>query len=145
MTPHSMPSGGVALRLAADPHAVRVGLRQLLAAPALHGVPDDLMSSAEIVLAEVLNNIVEHAYAGAGGVIVVRLDFAYPTLRVAISDDGRPMPDNKLPTGAAAKFSGIADLPEGGFGWFLIRTMTTQLDYRRKAGRNLLSFQMRAD
>ena len=37
---------------------------------------------------------------------------------------------------------GEQDLPEGGFGWFLIRELTHDLTYRRDGSRNHLSFRM---
>ena len=56
------------------------------------------------------------------------------------------MPDGGPPKGHPAELGvDMQDLPEGGFGWFLIRTLTTDLRYRREAGRNRLSFQMGID
>ena len=37
----------------------------------------------------------------------------------------------------------VEELPEGGFGWDLIRQLTTGLAYARVEGRNELTFRMR--
>ncbi len=51
---------------------------------------------------------------------------------------GQP-PAGHLPRVAAPPpGGGVGDLPEGGFGWSLIRTLTTDLSYSRQAGRNEL-------
>lgn len=52
-----------------DPLAVREALRRLAACPPLCLLDDDMRGTAEIVLAEALNNVVEHAYAGRRGKI----------------------------------------------------------------------------
>ena len=49
---------------------------------------------------------------------------------------GRP-PAGRLPDGADCA---LVDLPEGGFGWHLIRTLTRDLAYVRSGGCNRLSF-----
>jgi len=55
-------------------------------------------------------------------------------------DQGNPLPDEKLPAGAQVDVSGpVNTLPEGGFGWFLIRTLSDRLEYRRVASENHLS------
>ena len=37
------------------------------------------------------------------------------------------------------------DLPEGGFGWFLIRSLTRDLTYLREDGYNMLCFCVDVD
>ena len=59
-----------------------------------------------------------------------------------ISDTGLPMPEGQLPAGVLAPLGDFADLPEGGFGWHLIRSLSKDLSYRREGGRNLLSFRL---
>ena len=51
------------------------------------------------------------------------------------------MPGLTLPEGTLAEIgSEVEDLPEGGFGWFLIRTLTNDLSYLRLQEQNILSF-----
>lgn len=63
-------------------------------------------------------------------------------LHCRITDSGAAMPGGRLPPGQFQDLGETQSLPEGGFGWFLIRTLAQDLDYRRIAGRNLLSFQL---
>lgn len=144
MTKPPFHAGRISLRLASDPQAVRDALRHLLDAPPLSVMSDDLRGSAEIVLAEVLNNIVEHAYAGSAGPIDVTVVHEHAALSFQIIDFGCMMPWSALPAGTLAD-AGDGDLPEGGFGWFLIRSLTQDLAYTRSPGRNTLVFRMAAD
>ncbi len=141
--------------VAADPFAVRAGLARMFAAPPLANLSGDHRGTAEVVLAEVLNNIAEHAYAGGPGKIAVALRQTGAGLHCQVTDDGAAMPGGTLPAGNhPAQRSGrpdlplhdlpLADLPEGGFGWHLIRRLTQDLHYARVGGQNRLSFVIRA-
>lgn len=94
----------------------------------------DLANRAEIVLAEVLNNITEHGYAGQeGGLtpIALRCRISGEGLHVVVIDQGRPVPADQCLARRLPPISGAAqdidDLPEGGFGWCLIRELTRDL------------------
>ena len=125
---------------------MRAALIKVRAALAGRCVAADEIDRAEIVLAEVLNNIVEHAYAAAAaGEIALRVDCAPGSLRFEVADDGGPMPGGRLPAAlrsapAALPMGGM--LPEGGFGWPMIRALSDVLDYCRAEGRNRLSFTL---
>ncbi|HEX9858159.1 MAG TPA: ATP-binding protein, partial [Paracoccaceae bacterium] len=109
----------------------------------LRALPAAERGTAELVLAEVLNNIVEHAYASASGDIELTLHLHQSELVCRIEDRGLPMPGERLPVGDLRRIDGD-DLPEGGFGWHLIRTLSRELNYRRINGRNQLSFRLDA-
>ena len=128
--------------ISADPLAVRNALAVLFDSALLRSLADDDRGTAEIVLAEALNNIVEHAYAHHAGEIEITLLLHQNALICRIIDTGLPMPNDTLPAGHLAEFAPSDDLPEGGFGWFLIRTLSRDLDYRRVDGRNQLSFRL---
>ena len=134
--------GTASLTLASDPGSIRDGLRILFAMPVLAKLTDESLGAAEIVLAEVLNNIVEHAYAQFPGNIAIWITLRDSFLFVRTEDDGVPMPGGDLPGG---KMACSADLPEGGFGWFLIRNLSHELTYQRDGERNLLSFCISVD
>lgn len=129
------------LTIAGEPAAVREGLRALMAAPPLAGLPQDLRQDAEIVLAEALNNIAEHAYAAGEGAIEVEVAPAAGGVACTIRDRGAAMPGGALPAGLLPAADG-PDLPEGGFGWHLIRRLTRDLAYRRDGSGNRLSFRI---
>jgi len=59
-----------------------------------------------------------------------------------VLDDGRPMPEGRLPCGREDWPTARDQLPEGGFGWFLIRTLAMDLCYNRIEGRNRLAFRL---
>ncbi|MBE0555051.1 MAG: ATP-binding protein [Rhodobacteraceae bacterium] len=138
--------GGAAfcLALPATAEGVRAALRQALTSPPLRRQSPAFRGAAELVLAEAMNNIVEHAYAGQPGRIELRMQPHAGGLAFLVTDWGRPMPGGALPPGNPPVLSAEADLPEGGFGWHLIRRLASGLDYRRIADRNVLRFDLLA-
>lgn len=105
--------------------------------------PDE-KGSVELVLAEALNNVVEHAYGGAAeGRVHLALHHAADGLHVLIRDSGSPMPEERLPlSDHATPDAAGPDAPEGGFGWFMIRHIARDIAYRREDGENLLTFRI---
>ena len=136
-------TSGVRLVIPAEPMAVRQALLDLFAMAPTDHLPDDLRSTAEIVIAEVLNNIVEHAYAGTKGDIDLSIRPTCDGLWCTVIDHGAPMPGNALPV-AVLPNSLAEDLPEGGFGWYLIRTLARDVRYDRKGPTNCLTFWLPA-
>lgn len=129
--------------LQADPHQVRRTLTDLTGRfGAL--VSADTMGRLELVLAEVMNNVAEHACdAAAPGAVpgsmhlcVVMHDTG---LSCAITDDGGKLPADCLKPRSLPALDPL-DLPEGGFGWFLIQGLTQSLCYYREENRNCLAF-----
>ena len=120
--------------------AVRAALADMRAMLARSGLDDDTLGSVELVLAEVLNNICEHAYAGqAPGPVRLRATLGAARLSVCLRDRGRPLPGGTLPEGHLPDPTGPrGSLPEGGFGWFLIRDLTDSVTYSRDTGENRL-------
>lgn len=130
------------LEFRADTVSVHQSLAQIRDLPPLSGLSEDDRSVAELVLAEVLNNVVEHAYGADGGRVTVSLVEDPAGLRCQVIDEGRAMPGGQLPEGRLPGATGtdVADLPEGGFGWHLIRSLTVDLTYARVDGQNRLGF-----
>ncbi|MBZ4690009.1 MAG: putative anti-sigma regulatory factor, serine/threonine protein kinase [Cereibacter sp.] len=117
--------------------AARAALRRLLDAPPLDGLDEEARWRAELVLAEVLNNVVVHGQLR--GRIAVRLRLEGQALICRISDQGLPLPGGRLPEGVLPT---PETLPEGGFGWPLIRALASDPEYRRAEGVNHLSFRI---
>jgi serine/threonine-protein kinase RsbW len=132
------------LVIASDPVAVRLALCALFDRLMAGRMAADARDTAQIVLAEALNNIVEHAYALTPGEIEVTVEISPGGLTCRIMDAGLPLPDSALHDTAPAQPLPDEDLPEGGFGWHLIRTLSEDLDYRREGGRNFLTFRIAA-
>lgn len=107
----------------------------------VQGLSDDTCGAVELVLAEALNNIVEHAYAAESpGDIRLVATVSPLRLRCVLSDQGTALPGLTIPGGRLPPHNVARDdLPEGGFGWFLIRDLTDRIDYRRNAGWNHLT------
>lgn len=124
------------LVLRAEPASVRAALLAVTAVPPVAELAPDLRGTVELVLAEVLNNVAEHAYADSAGHVAVTVALQPGALWCEVVDEGAPMPGGTLPEGRLPE----DDLPEGGFGWHLIRTMTRDLQYRRQRGTNRLNF-----
>lgn len=133
------------LTIAADPMSVRHGLQSLFALAPLICLSEDCRGTAEIVMAEALNNIVEHAYADSqdgAGEIEISVGLDSDGLECCIADRGRAMPNLQLPAGAPHLLTDDSDLPEGGFGWFLIRSLVQDLQYSRQDNQNQLRFRV---
>ncbi len=107
-------------------------------------VGQESVGTVEIVIAEALNNVLEHAYAETGPVkIDLSLSAVNQNIIVAITDTGAPMPNLTLPEGKQANLDvATQDLPEGGFGWFLIHEMTEALTYQRHESCNILTLNI---
>lgn len=135
----------IRLIVQSDAGSVRAALQDLFGSLGLACLPEEDRGTAEIVLAEVLNNIVEHAQARKAGEIEVWLRHTAQGLACTVIDRGRRMPHRRLPEGVPPDLSvASGDLPEGGFGWHLIRLLATDLAYHRHGDRNELSFRLRA-
>ncbi|WP_281966509.1 ATP-binding protein [Roseovarius nanhaiticus] len=128
----------------ASPEGVRDALRNLRAYLHASQLGDDASGTVEIVLAEALNNVAEHAYAMSGdGDVRLEVTLSCGHLQADITDAGSPLPGLDLPRGTPPCLDKGIDLPEGGFGWFLIHRLTSALTYRREKGRNHLHIEVR--
>jgi serine/threonine-protein kinase RsbW len=125
--------------------AVRGGLARVLSGLAPLKLDVDAAGTVELVLAEALNNVVEHALAHTGGQtrIVIRLKHDTLGLHVTIVDRGVPMPDGMAPRGRAPEVAvEMPDMPEGGFGWFMIHSLAQNVSYARVGGENHLTLRI---
>ncbi|MFQ6551149.1 ATP-binding protein [Aestuariibius insulae] len=134
----------IRLVLNSAPEEVRAAVQSvILQLDPVHLRPDE-RSTLELVLAEIVNNIAEHAYSGRpDGWIEISVRPQPDGISCRITDEGQAMPGGKLPSGLFQDLNvPTQDLPEGGFGWLLIKDLTRDLDYERRAGRNHLRFRM---
>ena len=106
------------------------------------GLSDDDVANAKLILAEALNNIVEHAYAGTQGPVDLMIEVRRDGLDCALRDQGREAPIGYPPDPPLPEIDPPFELPEGGFGWHIIRCLTTKLRYRRAGEWNQLSFHV---
>lgn len=139
--------GVIQLTFPSTPLSVRRGLEAVRAALQPLPMDPEELGTIELVLAEALNNIVEHAYEDTqNGWIKLDCHCQADGLHVTIRDEGREMPDGAPPIGKRAPLPQELDaMPEGGFGWFLIRDLSRDVRYHRKDGVNTLSFRINID
>jgi len=137
------------LTFAAKPEDIRDALGQVRAVLRRSVGDEALAARAEQVLAEALNNVEEHAYAGGdAGPVRLSLSQQGNDLCAVIRDRGFAMPQGRPPNGRLpATDVAREDLPEGGFGWYLIRHLSDSLIYKRDEGENYLGlcFSARSD
>lgn len=153
------PSGRIATRtqpmfhrvLHADPARVRETLKDIRQRFRAE-VNADTLGRLELVLAEVMNNVAEHAALPAAGQDAGQAPGHRPSIHLsivrhetglacAVSDDGVSLPEDcVLPRGLPVM--DLSDLPEGGFGWYLIQDLTQALCYYREEQRNFLAFSV---
>jgi serine/threonine-protein kinase RsbW len=117
-------------------HAVTPGLveevTQALSGTFAAGKQDDV----RIVLAEAVNNIVEHAYAGSDlGAVIVCVTVTTTRLWIDLTDWGHPFPAECGPL----VLPDPQGLSEGGYGTFLIRSLTSQVIRTRHCRENRLA------
>lgn len=127
---------------AADDRATRGVLRDLVGALHGAGIGAEDVATVELILAEVLNNIAEHAYAERPGPVRLTVATGPGGLACRIADRGRPMPAGGAPDPGLPHIAPPQALPEGGFGWHLIRSLTSDLVYCREAGWNTLNLRV---
>jgi serine/threonine-protein kinase RsbW len=141
------------------------------------GLDDENLGTLELVLAEALNNITEHAYGPEGGPVELLIEVApasdtpaqclsrccpSPGVRVResaaastgedggvvilceVRDYGRPMPTGGPPDPGLPEIAPPDVLPEGGFGWHIIRCLVADLSYERIGDCNCLRLTMQA-
>lgn len=120
--------------------AVRAALAQVIEWLRAGRINPDDCATVEIVLAEVLNNIAEHSYEeGQFGPIDMTITPQAGGICLLLLDEGREMPGGILPGQAGPA---PETLPEGGFGWFLVHQLASELRYCRENDQNHLHLRL---
>lgn len=134
-------------RLEGSFDGVRAALALIMDRLRMLDLSEDARGIVELVLAETLNNIAEHAFADLPqpGFISVLCADREAGLYLRITDFGTAMPDLALPvrtppkTRDDLKTAAVNSLPEGSFGWALIHELTCDVAYQRCGPMNALS------
>src|SRR5262249_14421188 len=101
------------------------------------GIPTRAVFEINLALDEVLTNVITHGYEGSGDhEIAVRLSLEDGDLAVAVEDDGPSF--NPLAVSAPQVHGSAEARPTGGPGTDLVRQFMDQLQYTRRANRNVL-------
>ena len=118
--------------------AIRKALQDLDATLAGDALPEGAVQDLGLVLTEAMTNIVRHGYPDGTGTISLSLSLSPHAIDCKIIDDGAAFEPAHLGHAPPSPM----DLPEGGFGWFIIRQLASQVCYRREGGSNVLRFSM---
>jgi sigma-B regulation protein RsbU (phosphoserine phosphatase) len=106
------------------------------------GIPDPDMHAVMLALDEVITNTITHGYDDqAAHEIQVRLTLANGRLSVEVQDDGRPF--NPLTAPQPDLTSAVEQRPVGGLGIHLVRSLMSEVAYRRESGKNHLIMSKR--
>lgn len=90
----------------------------------------------ELAIVEAINNIVEHSYADSNeGYLAVKVSVTPKGIEVVLSDKGKTMDV----LGSLRELPNPEDLPEGGWGMFIIESYVDDIDYKTTRGVNYLS------
>lgn len=122
--------------------AVRAALASCMSKFAPLNLSEDMLGQVELVMAETLNNIVEHAFCDrpVPGLIQISCAHRDRLLSLEFQDRGVALPGLALPSpkpfGTATD---LRSLPEGGFGWGLIHELTQTIAYQRIGTLNILT------
>jgi serine/threonine-protein kinase RsbW len=135
---------GFTLPVLARNRSIRDALSEVRSRLARMSLTEEEITTVEVVLAEVMNNVAEHAYAWRrDGEMILGLRQTRDGVLISVTDEGLPMPDAELPFGERLDPTiPLEDMPEGGFGWLIIRQLAREVKYVRDGGVNQLSFRV---
>ncbi len=106
-------------------------------------IPDDYIGNIALVLAEAMNNVIEHAFAySKTGTIDLNLWSTGNDVIFKLSDNGSAMAGLPKKKKMDGHLNALEELPEGGFGWFLIHSLSKELEYERNGTQNELTIRV---
>ncbi|MDE2836499.1 MAG: ATP-binding protein [Chloroflexota bacterium] len=106
--------------------------------------PAALTFKVNLVLEELVLNVINYAYDESGHQLDVKLTCNEEDLVIEITDEGKPFdplhdaPDPDMD-------SPMEERRIGGLGVYLVRTMTSDMQYRREDGKNHMTVAMSRD
>lgn len=104
-----------------------------------HGLSAEAAADLELAVDEACSNIIEHGYRGMPpGEIVLALRSEPGRVKVEIRDQGWGFDPDKIPPPDI--HAPLVERTAGGLGWFLIRELMEEVEYRRTESGNTLTF-----
>jgi serine/threonine-protein kinase RsbW len=91
------------------------------------GLNGQNLANLQMVVDEACANVVQHAYGGQGGEMVLSIEAVGSCLQVTIRDWGQPFDPDKVPVPDLT--APLERRPLGGLGVYLMREMMDQVDY----------------
>ena len=108
------------------------------------GALDNKITNVQIVLAEVLNNVIEHGFESENsGTVEIEIKVFDDSLVIQVSDNGMEFTPPNITQTPLQDITDIDGLPEGGFGWFLIHEITSSFEFYRMDNKNYLTLVFR--
>jgi anti-sigma regulatory factor (Ser/Thr protein kinase) len=104
-------------------------------------LPPKIAFDLNLSLDELLTNAILYGYEDGqqGHEISIHIALVGDFIELEIEDDGRPF--NPLETPEPDLQADLMDRPIGGLGFHLVRKLTDQIEYQRRAGKNLLTIK----
>ena len=129
----------------ATPEGVRATLDEVMQFVAQSGATEQELGNIQLVLAEVLNNIVEHALVDVHDPLLeLRMCRAGQDFHFLTKDNGCAMPNHQIPLREMPDVDvATQDLPEGGYGWAIFRLFAHGYSYQRACEMNFLRFSIK--
>lgn len=108
------------------------------------GVPQNKITNIQIVVAEALNNIIEHGFSIENfGTIDIQIEVDDDSTVVELMDNGKKFTPPNISKTPLIDSTDFENLPEGGFGWFLITEITSSFELQRHLNMNKLILRFR--
>lgn len=102
-------------------------------------------ANTEIVLSEILNNVIEHGYKySPHGEVDLYAELRPRILAIQVTDKGCEFTGFKDVEMLNRIGTPLVELPEGGFGSFLIVSLTKNVCLQRVGDENILKFEIEA-
>ncbi len=101
------------------------------------GLPEERVYALDLCIVEMVSNVVDHSYGGAGGEIRVDLGLSGDAATVTITDAGPAF--DPLSVAAPATPASLDDATVGGYGTHMVRSPADDCRYERRDGRNIFT------
>ena len=95
---------------------------------------DALLPAILLATQEGLSNVIRHAYGGKGGRLTLQAEVNEQRVRIRLLDEGRPFDPSRIPN------PDLATPREGGYGWFLIRSLVDEVRVASDEAGNAVEF-----
>jgi serine/threonine-protein kinase RsbW len=129
-----------------DPETVHSVVQRVLDDLNALTLSDDHRADLKILLVEVINNIIKHGYQRENSKPIelsLTMRSSSRSLKFVFMDFGLPMPFGKIQSDNLNPATDARDqLPEGGFGWQIIRQLAHDIRYERNRRVNSLSLKL---
>lgn len=132
------PSRTLRLACRANLTEVRGTLQHIHDFLTVQDLPCETVDDLDLVLSEAMSNIVRHGAMGGDGRIDCHLVIRDTSVECRLSDTGVAFD----PSGAGLTAPDPMAFSEGGYGWFLIRSLTHHITYARDGACNVLCFSI---